>query len=133
MKALSVEMACLLGIQNEIQAVCILTSHAWRPRVLAMQRPLFASNFECPTWKLHTQILLDRLLARDICRTGISRRLLTCKNWEGDRGGCYQSHYPIVSSSKTSRLEARAGFFRLLLKGIFDPYVLWPFDKKLIF
>jgi len=29
-----------------------------------------------------------------------------------------------------SRLEAHAGFFRLLTKGIFDPYVLWPFDKK---
>ena len=32
-----------------------------------------------------------------------------------------------------SRLEAHEGFFRLLMKGIFGPYVLWPFDKKLIF
>ena len=32
-----------------------------------------------------------------------------------------------------SRLEVHACFFRLLMKGIFDPYVLWPFDKKLIF
>ena len=24
------------------------------------------------------------------------------------------------------------GFFRLLMKGIFDPYVMWPFDWKLI-
>ena len=32
----------------------------------------------------------------------------------------------------TSRLEAHAGFFRLLMKWIFDPYVLWPFDKRLI-
>ena len=32
-----------------------------------------------------------------------------------------------------SHLEAHAGFFRLLMKGIFDPYVLWPFDKKFIF
>ena len=29
-----------------------------------------------------------------------------------------------VTSSNTSRLEAHAGFFRLLMKGIFDPYVL---------
>ena len=29
-----------------------------------------------------------------------------------------------VASSNTSRLEAHAGFFRLLMKGIFDPYVL---------
>ena len=32
-----------------------------------------------------------------------------------------------------SHLEAHAGFFRLLMKGIFDPYVLWPFDKKVDF
>ena len=31
-----------------------------------------------------------------------------------------------------SCLEADAGFFKLLMKGIFDPYVLWPVDKKLI-
>ena len=41
--------------------------------------------------------------------------------------------YRKVASSNTSRLEAHAGFFRLLMKGIFDCYVLWLFDKKLIF
>ena len=40
--------------------------------------------------------------------------------------------YRIVASSNTSRLEAHTGFFRLLMKGIFYPYVLWPFDKELI-
>ena len=30
--------------------------------------------------------------------------------------------YCKVSSSNTSRLEAHTGFFRLLMKGIFDPY-----------
>ena len=30
----------------------------------------------------------------------------------------------IVVSSNTSRLEVYAGFFRLLMKGIFDPHVL---------
>ena len=45
-----------------------------------------------------------------------------------------QSIYRKVASSfNTSRLEAHAGFFRLLMKGIVDPYVLWPFDKKFIF
>ena len=34
-----------------------------------------------------------------------------------------------VESSNTSRLEAHAGFFRLLMKGILDPYVLSHFDK----
>ena len=32
--------------------------------------------------------------------------------------------YRKVASSNMSRLEAHAGFFRLLMKGIFDPYVL---------
>ena len=40
--------------------------------------------------------------------------------------------YCKVASSNTSRLEAHAGFFRLLMKGIFNPYFLWPFHKKLI-
>ena len=34
--------------------------------------------------------------------------------------------YSKVASSNISCLEAQAGFFRLLMKGIFDPYVLWP-------
>ena len=38
--------------------------------------------------------------------------------------------YRKVASSNTSRLEPHAGYFRFLMKGIFDPYVLWPFDKK---
>ena len=37
-----------------------------------------------------------------------------------------------IASSNTSHLEAHAGFFRLLMKGIFVSYLLWPFDKKLI-
>ena len=41
-------------------------------------------------------------------------------------------HYHKVASSNMSCLEAHAGFFRLLMKGIFDPYILSPFDKKLI-
>ena len=32
--------------------------------------------------------------------------------------------YRKVLSSNTSHLEAHAGFFRLLMKGILDPYVL---------
>ena len=32
--------------------------------------------------------------------------------------------YRKVASSNTSHLEGHAGFFRLLMKGIFDPYVL---------
>jgi hypothetical protein len=41
--------------------------------------------------------------------------------------------YCKIASSNSSRLEAHVGFFRLLMKVIFGPYVLWPFDKKFIF
>ena len=45
----------------------------------------------------------------------------------------WETRYRKIASSNTSRLEAHEGFFRLLMKGIFGSYVLWPFDKKLIF
>ena len=32
-----------------------------------------------------------------------------------------------------SRLEAHAGIYRVLMKGIFGAYLLWPFDRKFIF
>ena len=41
--------------------------------------------------------------------------------------------YHKFASSNTPCLEALAGFFRLLMKGIFDPCVLRPFDKKMNF
>ena len=41
--------------------------------------------------------------------------------------------YHKVAYSSTSRLEALAGIYRLLMKGLFDAFVLRPFDKKLIF
>ena len=37
--------------------------------------------------------------------------------------------YLKVGSSNTSCLDAHAGIFRLLMKGIFDPYVLWTFER----
>ena len=53
--------------------------------------------------------------------------------WNKRVGGKFlQNQYRKVASSNTSRLDAYAGFFRLLMKGIFYPYVLWPFDKNLI-
>ena len=39
--------------------------------------------------------------------------------------------YRKVSNSNASCLEAHAGFFRLLMKGIFGTYIC-PFDKKLL-
>ena len=35
-----------------------------------------------------------------------------------------------VASSNMSRLEAHVDFFRLLMKRMFDVYVLWTFNKK---
>ena len=39
------------------------------------------------------------------------------------------SIYPEVASSKKYRLLANPRIFRLLMKGNFDAYVLWPLDK----
>ena len=41
--------------------------------------------------------------------------------------------YRIVASRSTSRLVTCLSLLRFIMKGIFGPYVLWPFDKKLIF
>ena len=35
-----------------------------------------------------------------------------------------EKYYRIVASASSSRLEAHTGLFRLLMKGVFDPYVL---------
>ena len=40
--------------------------------------------------------------------------------------------YRKVKSSNTSRFEAYSGFFRLLMKGIIDLYVMWPFDTDIL-
>ena len=44
-----------------------------------------------------------------------------------------QTDYRIDASTSPSCFETHIGLFILPMKGIFDPYVLWPFDKKLIF
>ena len=44
-----------------------------------------------------------------------------------------QLTYCVVVSTSPSHLEAHAGLFRMHMKGIFDAYVLWPFDKSFVF
>ena len=46
---------------------------------------------------------------------------------------CLKVIYRKLASSNLSHLEAHAGFFRLLMKEIFNPYILLPIDKQLIF
>ena len=41
--------------------------------------------------------------------------------------------YRKVASFNTSHLEPHPGFYRLLMKRIFDAYALWSFGKKFIF
>ena len=49
-------------------------------------------------------------------------------------GKVIDTKYRKVANSNTSRLEAaHVGFFRLLIEGMFDPYVMGPLNKKLIF
>ena len=41
--------------------------------------------------------------------------------------------YCKIVSSNMSHLQADVGIYRLLMKRIFNAYVLWPIGKKLIF
>ena len=43
----------------------------------------------------------------------------------------YDLNYCTVASTSPSCFEAHVGLFKLLMKGIFNPYVLRPLDKKL--
>ena len=55
-------------------------------------------------------------------------RATSCQKFAGNRlspGNKYfVSMYRKIASSNTSCLEAHVGFFKLLMKGIFGPYVL---------
>jgi hypothetical protein len=46
------------------------------------------------------------------------------------RSYCSPTCISVKSLYCTSRLEAHVGFFRLLMKEIFGPYVLWQIEKK---
>ena len=37
-----------------------------------------------------------------------------------------------ISKITNEKKDKASGIYRFLMKGIFDAYVLWPFDKKLI-
>ena len=70
----------------------------------------------------------------------IQRKLVTKNIWDCRPTvgqtlifGPYHDTYRKIASSNMSRLVAHVGFFRLLMKGIFGPYVLWPLDINLIF
>ena len=70
-------------------------------------------------WKISTNVISHNLVT--------FKKILEISNFYG------LLEYCIVASASLFRFEAHTGLFRLLMKGIFDPYVLWPFDKKLIF
>ena len=69
-----------------------------------------------------------------LCKSPITHVVLKARRQKCKESySIHESNYRIVASTSPSRIEAHAGLFRLLMKGIFDPYVLWPFDKELIF
>ena len=44
-----------------------------------------------------------------------------------------ESHFLKKATFNMSRLEAPAGFFRLRIKGVFNPYAPLPFDKTIVY
>ena len=79
--------------------------------------------------KVASCIILETFIGSKNLRTAnvpFINKIVWFKRAQG-KGNCRK-----LASSNTSCLEAHAGFYRLLMKGIFDPEVLWPFEKKLI-
>ena len=82
------------------------------------------------------ELCVSSPMMTSICTSAALVYSLSLQTTMGQTSSCSRIQtlaYRKVASSNTSRLEAQAGFFRLLMKGIFNPYVLWPFDKKSIF
>ena len=59
------------------------------------------------------QLFTHTFVYRSRHRSSVERTV--CKKWGA------KTKYRKVTSSNMSRFEAHAGFFRLLMKGIFDP------------
>lgn len=54
--------------------------------------------------------------------------------FQSSKWNCNELHNHLkVTCSNISHLEANVGIHRLLIKGMLDAYVLWPFEKKFIF
>ena len=77
--------------------------------------------------------LLCFLLAKKEVRSTVSLQFLEKTDLFLKKQIYFSSNYRKVASSNTSRLEAHAGIYRLLMKGILNAYVLWTFDKKVDF
>ena len=69
------------------------------------------------------EIVLECKHKQAIDRTYLSFMMYVHKPY-GPKNNFVQSYYHIVASTSPSRIEAHAGIFRSLMKGIFDPYVL---------
>ena len=83
-------------------------------------------------------VIQDLLYTNSFCKFYEGRSERGDFNWCRFLASCVCTlmmlKYRIVVSTSPSCFEAHACLFRMLMQGIFDPYVyvLWPFDKKLI-
>ena len=71
--------------------------------------------------------LADVFLKRDLPTSYfavLSTKAIEIVSREGVTRLLFKHRYRKIASSNTSCLEAHVGFFRLLMKGIFGPYVL---------
>ena len=107
-------------------------------RVLGILNLLILVTLSNLTIDFNRNIHLPRHKAISLCQMYLFNEqsvIILWVNWQNITLICQKpvrGIYHKVERSNISHVEVQAGYFRLLMKVIFDPYVLWPFDKKLI-
>ena len=98
-------------------------------------------NYSCPFWTSGLDCWISEnvdIFPSRSCLQGCFRRHSRCHVCPVHSGAFWRYFvrktvtYRKVVSSNTSRLEAHTAIFWLLMKGMFDLYVMLPFDKELI-
>ena len=119
------------SLKNPVSPIVHIQVHIYQK--LSQSESKFNFPFEFVDHSVKFRILGLFCSCYHICRC-VSRNAISYFTQWGQKCFWYRRKiiYCQIASSNTSRLEADAGLFRLVMKGTFSSYILWPFDKKLI-
>ena len=107
----------------------------WNPNFTAVSEPFSINIMYChsavspnpeiyKSYEYFVRIIWNMEFVILFCKQIALSRLSTIEN---------QATYHNVVSTNMPWLEAHFRFYRLIVKNKFDVYLLWPFEKKLIF